>query len=272
MNPISLLSPRLSCVASIIGALAVSSASAQIIHGDFTNSKVSYLNVTESGPNIPPTLFVPPLPTTTENPVSELSFAPNNFIQTDQNLAFDLQTKSSQLQINMQSAPGLWFADAEGRSALELYTSGSYSLVAPFGPEPQSQAFASFTGSYTLVINEVDNNPFSSGAPYTANINIVPSGASIIGPGGATSGTWTGSVVLDINTIKTHFGIAPSSNVTGMLLQYTANLAAAGVYGQATASLLNFNVVNQVVPEPSTYALLALAAAGLGARLARRRR
>lgn len=255
-----------------IGVVLISSSSAQVILGDFANSKVSYLNVTESGPSVPPTLFSPPLPTTTADPESQLSFAPNNFIQTDQSLAFDLKTKSSQLQINIQAADGLWFDNVGGTKPLELYTTGSYSLVAPFGPTPQSQAFASFTASYTLVINEVDNAPYSSGAPYSANVSLVPSGASIIGPGGSAAGTWNGSVQLDINTIKTHFGLAPASKVTGMLLQYTANLSAAGVYGQSTATLLNFNVVNATIPEPGTYALLALAAAGFGAHVLRRRR
>jgi hypothetical protein len=256
----------------IIGVAAMSSASAQIIHGDFVNSKVSYLNVTESGPNVPPTLFVPPLPNTSADPESQLSFAPNNFIQTDQSLAFDLKTKTSQLQVDIQAANGLWFDDVDGVKPLELYTAGSYSLVAPFGPSPQSQAFASFTASYTLLINEVDNMPFSSGAPYSANVTLVPSDASIIGPGGSAAGTWNGSVKLDINTIKAYFGIAPTNKVTGMLLQYTANLAAAGAYGQSTATLLNFNVVNATVPEPGTFALLTMAAAGLGAHVLRRRR
>jgi|GEM_PF-2184376 len=272
MKQVNLLPQRSVFMTMIIGVVAMTSASAQIIHGDYTNSKVSYLSVTESGPNVPPTLFVPPSPTTTADPVSQLSFAPNNFIQTDQSLAFDLKTKSSQVQINIQAADGLWFENVGGNKPLELYTAGSYSIVAPFGQSPQSQAFASFTASYTLVVNEVDNSPFSSGAPMSANVAITPSGANIIGPGGSTAGTWSGSVQLDINTIKAHFGIGPTSKVTGMLLQYTANLSAAGVFGQANASLLNFNVVNATVPEPSTYALLAVSAAGLGAHVLRRRR
>jgi hypothetical protein len=254
--------------AVMVALSSLEQSSAQIIHGDFVNSKVSYLYVTESGPNVPPTLFAPPQPTTTADPESQLSFAPNDFIQTDQSLEFDLKTKSSHLQINMQAADGLWFDDMNGVKPLELYTAGSYSLVAPV---PQSQAFASFTASYTLVINEVDNAPFGSGAPYSANVAIVPSGASIIGPNGSAAGTWNGSVQLDINTIKTHFGLAPTSKVTGMLLHYTANLSAAGVYGQSTATRLDFNVVNATVPEPSTYALLLMTGAG-ALWLARRRR
>jgi hypothetical protein len=56
-----------------------------------------------------------------------------------------------------------------------------------------------------------------------------------------------------------------------MLLQYSAQVAAAGVFGSATTSLMNLNVVNATVPEPSTYALLVLAASGLGVYALRRR-
>lgn len=272
MNNPNSLPTRALLLVVLFASFSIASLSAQIIHGDYINSKVSYLNVTESGPNIPPTLFAPPSPTTTADPYSQLAFAPNNFIQTDQSLAFDLKTKTSQLQIDMQSAPGLWFDNDGTTKPLELYTAGSYSLIAPFGPTPQSQAFASFSASYTLLINEVDNMPFSAGAPLSANVNIVPSGASIIGPGGSSAGTWNGSVSLDINTIKAHFGIGATNKITGMLLQYTANLGAAGVYGQSTATLLNFNVVNATVPEPTTYALLALGAGAAGLVGWRRRR
>lgn len=257
--------------------VSIPSLSAQIIHGDFTNSKVSYLNVTESGPGIPPGVFVPPLPTTTDNPESTLSFVPNNFIQTDQSLAFDLKTKQSQLQINIKAAAGRWF---DGTNALSIETAGSYNLVAPFGSPPlpftlggptNSYAFSSSTASYTLIVNEVDNNPFNPGITLTNTVPINPSTLTLVGPGGSTNGAWAGKVTLDINTIKLAFGIGPTNKVTGMVLQYSAQVAAAGVYGQATTSLMNLNVVNGTVPEPSTYVLLALAATGLGIHALRRR-
>jgi hypothetical protein len=247
-------------VAVLFAAFAATQSSAQVIYGDFTNSVVSFLNVTESGPNVPPTLFVPPSPTITADPFVQLAFAPNSSIQTEQSLPFDLKTKTGQLQMDIQAAPGLWFGLHD--SLLELYTAGSYSLSAPFGPVPQSQAFASFTASYTLAVNEVDNMPFSSGAPFAASLTLIPSGVSIVGPGGSANGTWNGSVQLDLNSIKAHFGLGPSNNITGMLLQYTANLSAAAIYGQATASMLNLNVLPSIVPEPSTYAMLVMSAAG----------
>lgn len=267
------LSPAWRWIPSIIivGCVSVASVSAQIIHGDFTNSTVSFLDVTESGPDVPPALFVPPDPTLTAGMQPTLSFAPaSGSIATDPAAPFDLETKTSQLQMNIQSAPDLWLG-SEGGALLQLSTSGSYSLDAPLGPSPQSQAFASFTASYTLALNEVDNLPFSSGAPYAGSIPLVPSGASVSGPGGSASGTWSGSVQLDLNTIKAHFGLAPTSKITGMVLQYTANLSAASVYGTTTTSVSNLAVTPTVVPEPSTYALLLMSGAG-ALWCARRRR
>lgn len=245
----------------IVGCVVVVSAPAQIIHGDFTNSTVSFLDVTESGPDVPPALFVPPDPTLSSGDNPTLSFAPSSgSIATDPTVLFDLETKTSQLQMDIQAAPGLWFG-TNGGSLLLLGTSGSYNLSAPSG-SPQSQAFASFTASYTLALNEVDNLPFSGGAPYSGTVALVPASASVAGPGGSASGTWSGSVQLDLNNVKAHFGLGPDQNITGMLLQYTANLSAASVLGQTTTSVDNLSVTPSVVPEPSTWALLLMTGAG----------
>lgn len=254
--------------------ISAATASAQIIHGDFTNSKVSYLNVTENGLSGP--LFIPPNPTTSATPESSISFKPNAFIQTDQNVQFDLKTKQSQLGMTISAAPGLWFTG----NAVVLDTAGSYNLVAPFGSPPlpfspggptNSYAYGSSTAAYTLTVTGVDNTPFSPGAALAGVVTITPSSQDLIGPGGSSAGSWIGKVTLDINTIKLHFGIAPTQNVTQMQLSYTAQVAAAGVYGNATTSVMDLVVTNQTIPEPSTYALLAMAA-GAGAYMVRRRR
>lgn len=257
----------------LLVGISVATTPAQIIHGDFTNSKVSYLNVTENGLSGP--LFVPPNPTTSATPESSISFKPNTFIQTDQNVQFDLKTKQSQLGMTISAAPGLWFTG----NAVVLDTAGSYNLVAPFGSPPlpfspggptNSYAYGSSTAAYTLTVTGVDNTPFSPGAALAGVVTITPSSQDLIGPGGSSAGSWTGKVTLDINTIKLHFGIAPTQNVTQMQLSYTAQVAAAGVYGNATTSVMDLVVTNQTIPEPSTYALLAMAA-GVGAYMVRRR-
>ena len=82
------------------------------------------------------------------------------------------------------------------------------------------------------------------------------------GPGATSSGLWTNSLSFDINTIKMHFGVAPSSQVTGLRLQYSPSLTAAASGGSASMQVSNVVLTNQVIPEPSTYALLLLTGAG----------
>jgi hypothetical protein len=119
----------------------------------------------------------------------------------------------------------------------------------------------------------VDGAPFSSSAPMSGSLAISPSNTfSLLGPGRVSDGQWSSSLTLDINMIKMHFGLAPASKVTGLRLQYSSTLTAASINGGASISTLNVNVTNQVVPEPSTYALLAIAAAALAGLALRRRR
>ena len=246
---------------SIFAALLVSLtalSSGQVI---VANSKVTYTYLeTPSGS------YVPAAPLTSAVPESSLSFAPAAFVASTSGAGFQADSATGVLTLDMDAASGRWFSG----NALSLFLSGSYALTAPFGT---SQAFASFASSYSLIVDGVDGNPFSSAMPLAANIaNISPASVSAVGPGGTSNGNWSGSLALDINTIKTHFGIGPASNVTGMRLQLSTTVSAASIDGMASADLLNVNVNNVTVPEPSTYALLALAASGLGVAALRRRK
>jgi hypothetical protein len=120
----------------------------------------------------------------------------------------------------------------------------------------------------------VDGAPFSSSAPMSGSLAISPTNTFSLLPGAGrvSDGQWSSSLTLDINMIKMHFGLAPASKVTGLRLQYSSTLTAASINGGASISTLNVNVTNQVVPEPSTYALLAIAAAALAGLALRRRR
>ena len=232
-------------------------ASAQVI---LSNSKVTYTYV-ES----PSGSFVPAAPLTSATPESSLSFAPGSFVASTSGGGFQSDNTTGVLTVDMDAAPGLWFSG----NALSLFLSGSYSLTAPFS---SSQAFTSFSSSYTLIVDGVDGSPFSSSMPLSSNISIAPPTVSAVGPGGSSSGLWSGSFALDINTIKTHFGIGATNNVTGMRLQLSTTVAAASIDGMASAALLNANIGNvTTVPEPSTYALLALAACTLGVAALRRK-
>lgn len=248
-----------SALGGVVALMACDHVAAQVI---VTNSMVTY-GYQEN----PIGTYVPSSPLTSEVPFSSLAFAPNNFGAASSGAGVQIDTQTGILTVDMNARPGMWFT---GTNALALEVAGSYSLTAPFSI---SEAFSSVTASYTLYLQEVDGVAFSSPTPFSASLAVSPTNAfSAVGPGAVTSGLWNSAIALDINTIKTHFGIAPSRNVTGLRLQYSSTLSSASINGSASIDTLNVNITNQVVPEPSTYALLALAAAGLGARIWRRRR
>ena len=241
---------------AVLGAF-VSTAVAQVI---VTNSMVTY-----AYQDNPTGTFAPPSPLTSVSPYSSLAFAPNNFVASTSGGGMQIDTQTGILTVDMTANPGMFFTS----SALGLSVAGSYSMTAPFS---SSEAFTSITASYTLYLQAVDGTPFSSSTPMSGSLAISPTNAfSLLGPGGVSSGLWNSAVTLDLNTIKTHFGIAPASNVTGLRLQYSSTLTAASINGGASIDTLNVNITNQVVPEPSTYALLAIAAVTLAARAVRRR-
>jgi hypothetical protein len=248
---------KTTAVAAAVVLSLTTFAPAQVI---LSNSKVTYTYV-ES----PSGSFVPAAPLTSATPESSLSFAPGSFVASTSGGGFQSDNATGVLTVDMDAAPGLWFSG----NALSLFLSGSYSVTAPFA---SSQAFTSFSSSYTLIVDGVDWNPYSSSMPLSANISITPPSVSAVGPGGSSSGLWSGSFALDINTIKAHFGIGATNNVTAMRLQLSSTVSAASIDGMASAALLNANIGNVTVPEPSTYALLALAAGWLGVVALRRKK
>lgn len=245
-----------SFVALALLASAVA-ASAQVI---VTNSMVTY-----TYQDSPAGTYAPPSPLTSVSPSSSLAFAPNNFVASSSGAGVQIDTQTGILTVDMIANPGMYFTN----NALGLEVVGSYSMAAPFST---SEAFTSITASYTVYLQSVDGVAFSSSTPLSGSLVISPTNSfSLLGPGGVRSGPWNSSLTLDLNTIKTHFGIGATNNVTGLRLQYSSTLTAASISGSASIDTLNVNITNQVVPEPSTYALLALAAAGLSVRMFRRR-
>lgn len=249
---------RSGCALLACCAVSAASLSAQVI---VSNSMASYTYWDN-----PAGTYAPPAPLTSVTPSSSLAFAPNNFVASTSGAGMQFENQTAILTVDMIANPGMYFSG----EAFGLDVTGSYSMSAPFST---SEAVTSVTGSYTLFLQQVDGSPFTSSTPMSGSLVIAPSSSfSLLGPGGVSGGQWASSLSLDINMIKAHFGIAPASNVTGLRLQYSSTLNAASINGSASIDTLNVTIANQVVPEPSTYALLALAASGIAARALRRRR
>ena len=247
--------------AAVFAALLViaPSADAQVI---VSNSLVTYTYEQSAGD-----AFVPSSPLASATATdSTLSFFPAGFSALNSGSAWDIDTFSSVLTVNMKANSGLWF----GENAFQLTSQVNYSLNAPTST---STAGISFTAPFTLYITEVDNAPFvSPSLQLTDSLTVTPPFIETTGPGSFPTGALSGDISLSLTTIKAHFGIGAGSNITGMRVQFSPVVSAWSERGSASASLVNVDVANAVVPEPSTYALLLIGAAATGLAVWRRRR
>jgi hypothetical protein len=101
---------------------------------------------------------------------------------------------------------------------------------------------------------------------------------SIYGNNGASSIDYGGNTLASGRYDLWVGGLKTVTNIAKAQLAGSANIDSFMFYGEsstgnvATIQLDNISYANYAVPEPSTYAMLALSAAGLGAYMVRRRR
>jgi len=277
--------------AALLGAAALIAGPASagtITWGTFGGVKAEYKNVTESGPDVVPPasgLFVPQTPVYTENPNPQLTFLPQNFVQTDENVVFQLKSKSALLAFAVEAKPIVGDPDYVGYALTgnTINMAGTYSVWAPFGAgdmgagSPASIAKVTMAGDYTIQVTGVNWLPYSGGSSINRSMPIVPSDVTQTGPqNSATTGTWEGTDTIDWVALRAAAGIAPGDFVTELAIQYTGQIAAAGVYGRAETRVTNLSVNNPVdpvaVPEPPTVILAGLGAAAAVGHGYRRRK
>ncbi len=274
MFPPSATLARALVAGTLAFAATASAIAGTVSHGTFTGSKVTYHNITESGPDIPPSLFVPKVPVVTDTPVSQLTFLPEQFVQTDQNTSFDLKTKSSLLSIGVAGLENVSEGVSFALTGLTLNMAGTYSLLAPLDT---SLAQVSQSASYTVQVTGVNWMPYSGGGSVSGGITLTPATVQVVGPNtGFVSGNWAGTTAIDWDLVRTTAGISNSDHITDIRIQLTADIAAVGLYGYARTSLTNFSVENPTapvaVPEPPTIILAGLGAVAVVANGYRRKK
>jgi len=256
---------RFSLLLSCWGAVFLLSVTSQNASGQIvykTNSLVTY-GYDALNP------FVPGEPSVAAtDPTSTFSYLPTAFQAAVSGSAWNIASTSGVVDLSMDANPGNYFDGTV--LALNVNTKVNYSLAAPTST---SSAGAVFTAPFTLYITEVDNAAFATPLlQYATNITITPPYIEVTGPASFPTGQFSGSLSLDINTIKLHFGIGATNKITGMRLQISPSLTVWSERGSANASVVNFDVTNNVVPEPSTYALLLVGLSAVGFVAFRRRR
>ena len=199
---------------------------------------------------------------------STFSFNPTKFETSIAGGAWSIAATNGVVGLSLDANPGLYF---DGPMVVNLNAVAKFNYVVPLST---SSVGAVFTAPFTLYVTEVDSAPFANSLlQYSSTVPITPSFITINGPlvppGG--SETMTGILSLDINAVKLHFGIGGGNNITGMRLQISPSLTVWGENASANISVNNFDVVTNVVPEPSTYALLILGVGALALRSLRRR-
>lgn len=226
-----------------------------------TNALASYSYSSTSG-------FTPDEPlASASDSTSTFSFFPTTFSAASSGSPASTNTRSAPVTLDLVANPTLYFAD--GISSMSLNAKLNYSLAAP---TVTSAAYAEFSVPFTLEITGINGAVFvPAGAPYSSTMAIMPASASASGPVAFSDGSLSGAVSFDLNTVKTHFGISLSDKVTAIRLNVTPSILVNSVRGSSFASLVNFDVVNHVVPEPSTWAL-ALTGGLFGWLAVRRRR
>jgi hypothetical protein len=276
---------------ALLGAAALIAGPATagtITWGTFGGVKAEYKNVTESGPDVVPPatgLFVPQTPVYTENPNPQLTFLPQNFVQTDRNEGFDLKYKTALLSFAVAAKPIVGDPDYRGFALTgnTINVAGEYSVWAPFGagenPLSPNASIAKVTmaADYTIQVTGVNWLPYSNDSTIRRSMTIVPSEMTQTGPAAQPlTGTWAGTETIDWNAVRIAAGIGAGDYITELSIQFTGKIGAASVYGIGETRLLNLNINNPVdpiaVPEPPTVILAGLgAAAAIGHGYRRRK-
>jgi hypothetical protein len=246
------------CLLVFFSALAVLPFAGQAQVVTKTNSLASYSYDATNA-------FVPSEPlVSASGSLSTFSFLPISLAATSSGPGPATNIVTAFATLDMAANPGLWF-DGVGH----VNAQANYSLYAPTST---SSARADFSVPFTLEVTAVNGIPFAfPGSLLAANLTITPPFSAVTGPGSFPSASMSGASAFDINTVKAHFGIGAGSNITGMRLQVSPVLTVQSERGSAAASIVNFDVAIQVVPEPSSFALLLLGA-GVSALAVWRRR
>jgi hypothetical protein len=249
-------SPVVLLAAGFCVAVAASPAlSAPINHGNFPGATVDYLQVTEdaNSPGDTPPLFGKP-----EVTGDTIDFDPVGF-----------NASSAAGVSDLTDGQLLFTVDAKGQARIKTITfaeAGDTTLIGP-GTAATSKAV---TTTLFVDITEVDNvgiNPVTVGP---LSMTFSPSGGTydLAADGVGTVG-WTGSILLNMDTLLTNAGVPFVGGATKVDINLDNTLSATSeANSQSLIAKKNANglTITVNIPEPSSCVMAAMALVGLAAR------
>jgi hypothetical protein len=243
----------------VLLALALAApAGATFVHGNFAGTNVDFINVQETTQTAGDPEPLWGSPTVIGN---VMTFSPASFLASTAGPAgFD--SDHSTLQMNIDAASAL-----DTILAINITETGDASLTG-----------GSSTAVFLTMAGTIRINSTTAGAivpisvPWVGTFDTGDYFDAVTNPG--TTG-WTGTVSIDVSAILASKGIFdPATSVT---LSYNNNLQVfSGGAGPQSATLQKKDVVGpavtiEVIPEPTTVALLAVGMIALGIRSRRPR-
>ena len=200
-----------------------------VTFSDRAGNYFNFKNISEYGPNIPPSIL--DLPTLISNaPYDSITFQPTAFVAVESNLG---TRESSTLGSNLQ------------------FTLASRSL---FGIENFKIALAGtfagvnmpVAGTLVEVAALLPIQLTVGGASKSLNLNIVKD---------SVDKTWSGEMMVTRADLNSYFN-PPSMQITELLVLVSPSVTATAVFGNARSQITNLTFQAQAIPEPSTTSLL----------------
>jgi len=200
-----------------------------------TGLKFSFQNMVESGANVPPsnleslTLFT--------NPYDAIQFKPSAFVAVESKLG-TLETNSLSSTINFTALSNAGLA----MEKLLIDIEGTYY---EFGLPGQTSVLQT-----TLSLDPIKFTIGGNTKTWSPSMNVTRN---------TTDKTWAGHLEVTKSDLQSLFN-SPSLEVTQLGVESLATVSATAQWGNANSYLTFLTYTLQPVPEPSTGALLAMAA------------
>ena len=200
-----------------------------VTFSDQTGSYFNFKNISEYGPNIPPSVL--DLPTLISNaPYDSITFHPTTFVAVESNLG---TRESSTLGSNLQ------------------FTLASRSL---FGIENFKIALA---GTFAGVNMPVAGTLVEVAAllPIQLTVGAASKSLNLSIAKDLVNKTWSGEMMVSRADLNSYFS-PPSMQITELLVLVSPSVTATAVFGNARSQITNLTFQAQAIPEPSTGSLV----------------